>query len=370
MVKINICGDFKVNQVKHLNMSGELMYLLNTGDINMVNFEAPICSIGKPIKKSGPNISQNVESPSWLEQRGFNAISLANNHTMDFGHVGLQATRDSFKKATLMGAGTWNEAYKIHQYISQDGFKIGILCCTHCEFGTLTEDCGVGCAWAMSPEIIRLIKKGHDEVDFLIVMPHGGIEYMDQPLPEWREMYKLWIDLGADAVVGSHPHVPQGWEIYKGKPICYSLGNFCFNSLNKKKRTPAHWFESLCCSLTIEKPHQCVMDIIPLFFDQNTEYISINDNADFLKHIETINTTLTNEKMYMNAVNLYVKELLPFYYNQFTRGGLGMSLFSIGFLKGLVEGFMGKGFFGKRHAINNIRCESHRWAILRAMNLK
>ena len=370
MAKINIFGDFKANQVKHLNMSGELVYLLNTSDINLVNFEAPVHSNGKPIKKSGPNIAQNVESPFWLEQRGFNAISLANNHTMDYGVDGLQTTRDLFNNAALMGVGNWNEAYKIHKYKTKDGLTIGIICCTHCEFGTLTENNGVGCAWSMSPEIIRLIKKGHDEVDFLVVMPHGGIEYMDYPLPEWREIYKLWIDLGADAVVGSHPHVPQGWEIYNGKPICYSLGNFCFYNLSKGKKIPAHWFESLCCSLVVNFPHECRMEIRPLYFNQKTEYIGDNESEAFKQHLMEMNETLQNEDKYILEVNRSLKGILPFYYDQFSRGGLVKNPFSIGFIKGILEGFMGRGFFNHHHAINNIRCESHRWAILRAINLK
>lgn len=48
--------------------------------------------------------------------------------------------------------------------------------------------------------------------DYLIVFNHGGVEYMDVPLPEWRDVYRLWIEMGADAVIASHPHVPQGYE--------------------------------------------------------------------------------------------------------------------------------------------------------------
>ena len=133
MAKINIFGDFKANDVKHLNLSAELVYLLNTSDVNMVNLEAPIKSYGKPIKKSGPNICQDQDSPEWLELRGFNAISLANNHTMDFGDEGLSATISAFKKARVMGAGRWNEAYQMNSFTTKDGLTIGVISCTHCE---------------------------------------------------------------------------------------------------------------------------------------------------------------------------------------------------------------------------------------------
>ena len=74
MAKINIFGDFKANDVKHLKLSAELVYLLNTSDVNMVNLEAPIKSNGKPIKKRGPNICQDQDPPEWLALRGFHAI--------------------------------------------------------------------------------------------------------------------------------------------------------------------------------------------------------------------------------------------------------------------------------------------------------
>ena len=122
MAKINIFGDFKANDVKHLNLSAELVYLLNTSDVNMVNLEAPIRSNGKPMKKSGPNICQDQDSPEWLELRGFNAISMANNHTMDYGDEGLSATISAFKKAKVMGAGSWNEAYQMNSFTSDTSY--------------------------------------------------------------------------------------------------------------------------------------------------------------------------------------------------------------------------------------------------------
>lgn len=160
MAKVTIFGDFKVNDVKHLSLSAELVYLLNTSDVNLVNFEAPIHSKGTHIKKSGPNISQHVEAPEWLEERGVNAVSLANNHTMDYGDEGLDTTKAAFKKAEVLGVGKWDDAYQLHVFTASDGFKVGILCCTHCEFGTLTDKQiseNQGCAWSLSSEINRAI---------------------------------------------------------------------------------------------------------------------------------------------------------------------------------------------------------------------
>lgn len=367
MAKINFFGDFKVNQVKHLNVSAKLACLLNTSDINVVNFEAPVKSVGKPIKKSGPNICQHIEAPEWLEERGFNAISLANNHIMDYGEIGLENTCQAFKSARLMGVGNWNEAYRMHEFTTSDKLKIGVICCSHHEFGALDNKREKGVAKSLCVDIQRLITLKYN-LDALIIYNHGGVEYMDMPLPEWRDIYKLWIDLGADAVIASHPHVPQGYELYKGKPICYSLGNFCFDSL--KQKAPLHWYESLCCTLDIPSAHTVRLNVRPLIYDVENSCIKDNTSQDFVAHLEAMNALLRDDDAYIAQVNKDVLKLLPHYMGLFSRGGFVTSCFQKEFIKGFLEGLMGKGFWNCRHVLNNIQCESHRWAIERALRLK
>lgn len=188
---------------------------------------------------------------------------------------------------------------------------------------------------------------------------------MDVPLPEWREVYRSWIDMGADAVIASHPHCPQGYETYKNKPICYSLGNFCFDPVGKKVHN--HWFESLCCTLNIEAPHHASVELRPIIYDHTNGYIKDNDTEEFAVHWTHLNNMLHDEQAYMEEVNKCVKQLYPHYMGQFSRGGFITGLFQKGLAKGLADGMVNRGFFNKLHALNNIRCESHRWAILRAM---
>ena len=160
MARITVWGDFKADSVEHLNLSGELQLLLNQSDINIVNFEAPVCSNGKPIKKSGPNICQDIQAPKWLEDRNFNVISLANNHTMDYGNNGIEATLRRFQDSRIIGAGSWDSSYRINIFEVKDK-KIGIIAGTHGEFGILTErnTKKMGCAWCMHPEFEILIRK-------------------------------------------------------------------------------------------------------------------------------------------------------------------------------------------------------------------
>ena len=79
--------------------------------------------------------------------------------------------------------------------------------------------------------LLNEIKAAQGQCDYLVVYVHGGIERNTQPEEYQRTLARQYIDAGADLVVGSHPHVLQGIEYYKGKPILYSLGNFVFGSV-------------------------------------------------------------------------------------------------------------------------------------------
>ena len=79
----------------------------------------------------------------------------------------------------------------------------------------------------------NMIREYRSNCDLLIMICHTGMEGWNIPLPEWRDLYKHFIDIGTDIVIAHHPHVAQGWENYNGGHIFYSLGNFAFNKGNK-----------------------------------------------------------------------------------------------------------------------------------------
>ncbi len=115
MVKlIFFWGDFKVDHIQRLTLGNALMSVLDSFPYNVVNFEAPVLKGNRqPIVKSGLNISQDSSTPQYLESKGFNVISLANNHAMDYGEDGFNDTCKAFHEALLIGAGNWKDAYKV-----------------------------------------------------------------------------------------------------------------------------------------------------------------------------------------------------------------------------------------------------------------
>ena len=139
MLKLNIVGDFFSPQLNGLQFSQPIKDKLNSADLNVVNFEGTIITNKSvPICKSGPNISQDPDAPVFLKEHGFKLFSLANNHSMDYGVQALDATIKCLNEDCIVGAGLWDEAYKV-KILEIKGKKIGFLAITQFEFGVLDD---------------------------------------------------------------------------------------------------------------------------------------------------------------------------------------------------------------------------------------
>lgn len=122
-------------------------------------------------------------------------------------------------------------------------------------FDDVTQHDGLGCAYINDLRVNYVIVDAKKGVDYLIVLPHDGIEYVDIPMPETIARYRDFIEWGADAVIGTHPHCPQRCETYHRGVIFYSLGNFYFNSMSGydcRAWNRPHWYEGLCVILSID----------------------------------------------------------------------------------------------------------------------
>lgn len=241
-VSMFISGDI-LNKEKAdgLVCSKDMESLVSSADYAVCNFEAPVSGFGKATDTPGGHHNQRPETIPGLKAQGFNMLLLANNHMLDFGYPALEATLKLASEEGLdtVGAGADEEsAYK--PVIKQiKGLKIGFINACEAQFGVLdymTGSSEAGYAWinhaAIDKNILLLKKK----CDFVIVFSHAGLEDFPIPQKEWRIRYKHFCDLGADVVIGSHPHVPQGYEYYRESIIFYSLGNFYFDTPRYRKK--------------------------------------------------------------------------------------------------------------------------------------
>lgn len=233
-------------------ISPEIRDIIKHSDISIVNLECPVIFDGsKPISKEGPNLGSSNTMIDEIVDGGFTVVTLANNHILDYGSASLIHTMKVCREKNLLtvgGGANLNEARKT-LVIEQKGKKIAIInCCEH-EYSIAT----VGRAGANPLQPIQqyyAIQQAKADADYVVVIVHGGIETYQLPTPRIKETYRFFVDAGADAVINHHQHCYSGYEVYKGKPILYGLGNFCFDWKDYSNET---WFEGFFVKLSFDK---------------------------------------------------------------------------------------------------------------------
>jgi len=210
--------------------------ILSRADIAIGNLEAPFGTKGKPFKKR----FTFLVPPSYagaIKRAGFDVVALANNHIMDFGPEPLKQTLYTLDSLGLAysGAGINLSAARRPAILERNGLKIAFLSYSKVNPPEFWATAGKpGTAPGVAAYIREDIAAAKKQADLVVVSFHWGAELMDTPKGYQRDLAHLSIDSGADLVLGHHPHILQGLEIYKGKLIAYSLGNFAFGSRSRK----------------------------------------------------------------------------------------------------------------------------------------
>jgi len=261
-MKLIFLGDIFLPSKVSLNVSEEIVKILYSGTV-IGNLEGPICSRGRVMEKYSV---LRMEPAAALELRRLNigAVSLANNHVMDYDVEGLLETLDNLKKANIkwFGAGLNVSDALTPLIISVNNLKVGLLGLTtvFVQQARASEvRAGVagirlktqvilnplevleepGAPYIVGAEVFRddlkkvedVVRDFRKSVDVLISYVHWGVgtlPYSTVILEYQRELGRFLIDLGVDLVIGTHPHILLPIEKYRGKFIAYSLGNFIF----------------------------------------------------------------------------------------------------------------------------------------------
>ena len=186
--------------------------IFEADDLTIANLEGTFTNLKTRADKTyafkGPAEFVKILTSSSVE-----AVTLANNHSRDYGAQSLTDTRN-----TLDSAGVVHFGYDVTKVVEVKGVKVGLV-------GIYELIDHTGRAQQVKDNIAKVKSEG---ADIVIVIFHWGIERDAAPNSHQTMLGRLAIDEGADLVCGHHPHVLQGIETYKGKNIVYSLGNFCF----------------------------------------------------------------------------------------------------------------------------------------------
>jgi poly-gamma-glutamate synthesis protein (capsule biosynthesis protein) len=219
----------------------ELAARMRAADVTMVNLETAVSERGAPIPEKTYTFRTPPQNLAFLrEWLGTDVVSLANNHTFDYGRdafldtlvipgeyglavIGAGEDYDAACRPFIAEAGGVRIAFfAVNQILSYTDWPATATRAGHLIARTTEEVAALG----------RAVAKARETCDYVIVYLHWGVELDRTPSERQVSTARALIDAGADVILGAHPHVVQSFEYYKGKPIAYSVGNFLFNSRN------------------------------------------------------------------------------------------------------------------------------------------
>ena len=207
---------------------------LATADLRIANLECVIARSGKALAKPWTFRAHPRVLP--VLQKHVDVVSLANNHSGDYGLAAFEEMLGRLDRAGLpyVGGGrNLRDAHRV-QVIERKGVRIALVAYNEMfprRFEAGDEHAGI--AWSDDEQVLHDIRMARARADIVIPFMHWGQEDNEQAHARQRALARRMIEAGAAAVVGTHPHLVQDSEVIDGKPVVYSLGNFVFDGFTK-----------------------------------------------------------------------------------------------------------------------------------------
>ncbi|UCG86409.1 MAG: CapA family protein [Gemmatimonadota bacterium] len=272
-----------------------IVQLARSSELNVANLECPLTHSTDSLPlKSAIHKAEPVPSPI-LEL--FDVFSLANNHIMDYRTLGLQDTLEFLDKSQkrYFGAGLDRGRALKPLVLEHHGLRFAFV--GFSRWQTATRN-GAGTAPDRIRRIVRLVRELSEAGCFVVVYPHWNYEYIDLPAPSNRKIAHRLIDAGAHLVVGSHPHVIQGYEPYRGRMIYHSMGNFVFdtNTYSPEDRADGRIHQSFVLTLEVNADRRYSARLTPVYTHTSGVRVLRGDDGDgVISRLAGLSQTLEDE---------------------------------------------------------------------------
>ncbi|MBK8944275.1 MAG: CapA family protein [Ignavibacteriae bacterium] len=376
-MKIAVLGDIVANYVEKTKLdldvflndyrNSTILKTLSEFDFVIGNLEAPITNSENEIFKTGPAIKNPKEVIEILKLSNINVVTLANNHIYDFGEIGLTETINICNQNGIktVGAGKSLDEITKPLILEKNDQKIAVINFAENEFNTISLDDKI--IGSNSLDLINLfyqISNVKGKVDYVIVISHGGHEQYNYPSPRIKKLYRYLIDLGADALIAHHPHVPQGYEVYNGKPIYYSTGNFIFPSTEENFSNHHGYVVGL--DLIQDKIIYNIYPYKQCWENFKVDVMERNEKTNFVNLIETLSTEITNDNVLQENWAKFCETRKDSFFNS-------LFPFNQRIVNKLTKFSIQSLFVPEKHflkILNLIRCESHKDILIQSIKKK
>ncbi len=244
-VRLAFCGDIYLSNyvLGAYDAAGAVSGILDErllaagkdADLFIANEEFPFGTAGEAAPDKQFTFRVDPGRCRILKELGVDLVTLANNHTLDYGRACLSETFDTLEQNGIayMGAGADIARAEKLMTCEVNGVKLGFLAASRVipDYSWNASETASGLLTAYDPaRLLAAVRAAEAECGFTAVYLHWGIERHTEPESYQTELAEQLIDAGADLVIGSHPHVLQPIRFYRGVPIVYSLGNYLFGS--------------------------------------------------------------------------------------------------------------------------------------------
>ena len=261
---------------------------LSSADVAVGNLESPLSVAGSQEPSKSVTFRGSPKAIEGLTASGFDFVSLANNHALDYGKAALADTISALDAAGIAhaGAGADRSAAYAPAIIVRRGARIAYLAFSDVVPPGFAADArrgGIATGGRMST-VTDAIKQAKTQADYVIVSFHWGVEYQDDATSQQVRDARAAVDAGADVVAAHHPHVIQAVEMYKGKLIAYTLGDFVFDHYSRKTG------EAFILDASIGPAGVTGVTVTPVYLDGNgkPKIVEGQDAAVILQRLRTI----------------------------------------------------------------------------------